>query len=46
MFSFDEYWKALDGVGPKLRENILQRAENDTSLTWEEFKKLVDKAYR
>lgn len=29
VFTFEDYWKALDGAGPKTKENILCRAEND-----------------
>lgn len=44
-FTFADYWKALDGAGPKLTENILVRAREDPNIEFPEFKKLVDKAY-
>lgn len=28
-FTFEDYCEALDGAGPKLKENILERAEQD-----------------
>lgn len=43
--AFDDYWKALDGAGPKLIEIILERAAHDLDLGILELKKLVDKAY-
>ena len=47
-FTFDDYKAALKGAGPKLTENILDRAAADTGidgLTWAEFKALCDLAY-
>lgn len=42
---FQEYWDALDNAGPKLSELILDRAAHDPSISLEELRKLVDKAY-
>ena len=47
-FTFDDYKTALQGAGPKLTENILDRAAADTGvdgLTRAEFKGLCDIAY-
>lgn len=45
MFTFDDYWTALDGAGPKLKELILDRAAQDRKIDFWELKELVDKAY-
>lgn len=45
MFTHKEYLEALKDAGPKLTENILERAEKDEGLSWEEFKNIVDYAY-
>lgn len=44
-FTFKDYWDALDGAGPKLKEVILERANNDPHIEFPDFKRLVDKAY-
>lgn len=44
-FTFEDYKAALKGAGPKLKENILDRAAADPGLSWPEFKKLTDLAY-
>ena len=44
-FTFEDYWKALDGAGPKMKEYILERAANDHNIDFVEMKELVDKAY-
>lgn len=47
-FTFDDYKMALRGAGPKLTENILDRAAADTGidgLTRDEFMALCDIAY-
>lgn len=44
-FTYDDYRNALKGAGPKITENILERAERDPDLEWSEFKALVDLAY-
>ena len=31
-FTFEDYREALEGVGPKTRENILARAEQDENI--------------
>lgn len=44
-FTFSDYQAALEGVGPKLKENILERACNDSNIDFQQLKKLVDFAY-
>ena len=44
-FSFEQYKEALKGAGPKLKEIILERANQDNSIEFPEFKHLVDLAY-
>ena len=44
-FTFEDYWNALDGVGPKLKEIILERATQDGDIEFPDLKRLVDKAY-
>lgn len=44
-FSFEQYKEALKGAGPKLKEIILERANQDNSIEFPEFKQLVDLAY-
>lgn len=44
-FTFEDYWRALDGAGPKLKEVILDRAAHDEEIDFPELKRLVDKAY-
>ena len=45
MFTFNDYRDALKGAGPKLKEMVLERAEQEGNLDFWEFKKLVDLAY-
>ena len=44
-FTFDDYWCALDGAGPKLKEIILERASHDANIEFPELKRLADRAY-
>ena len=32
-YQFEDYQRALEGAGPKLKELILERAAHDTALT-------------
>lgn len=43
--TFQDYWKALDGATPVMKEDILGRAWHEGNFDWDEFKRLVDKAY-
>lgn len=42
---FNDYWDALDGVGPKMKERILDEANNNPAISLPDLKRLVDKAY-
>ena len=44
-FSVEDYKEALRGAGPKLKEIILERANQDDGIDFPEFKALVDFAY-
>ena len=44
-FTFEQYKEALNGAGPKLKEIILERANQDNGIDFPEFKALVDFAY-
>jgi len=44
-FTYEDYRAALDGAGPKLRENILARAEQDENIEFPEFVALCRLAY-
>lgn len=44
-YSFEDYYRALDGAGPKLKELILDRAAHDHSIDFIELRELVDHAY-
>lgn len=44
-FSYQDYKMALKDAGPKLADNILERAANDPNITFEQHKKLVDFVY-
>lgn len=44
-FTFEQYKEALKGAGPKLKEIILERANQDSGIDFPEFKALVDLAY-
>ena len=43
-FTFKDYWCALEGAGPKLKEIILERATQDDGIEFPDLKRLVDKA--
>jgi len=43
-FTFEDYKKALQGAGPKLKKTIIERAIED-GMTTQEFFKLCDLAY-
>lgn len=45
MHTFEEYKQALDGVGPKLKELILDRASKDKSIDTQELVQLARLAY-
>ena len=42
---FEDYRKALEGAGPKLKELILDRAAHDPGIDLMELKELVSSAY-
>lgn len=44
-FTVEDYREALDGVGPKLTENILSRAEQDENIGLPDFARLCKLAY-
>lgn len=44
-FTFEDYRKALEGAGPKLKEMVLDRAAHDHDIDFWELKKLADLAY-
>ena len=44
-FTFEDYREALEGVGPRTRENILARAEQDENIEFPEFVRLCKLAY-
>ena len=44
-FTFEDYREALKGAGPKLKENILSRAEQDKNIDFPEFVRLCKLAY-
>jgi len=44
-FTFEDYREALEGVGPRTRENILARAERDENIEFLEFIQLCKLAY-
>lgn len=44
-FTFKDYKEALEGVGPKTRENILERAINDKNIEFQDFLRLCNLAY-
>ena len=44
-FTFEDYREALEGVGPKTRENILARAEQDENIEFPDFVRLCKLAY-
>ena len=44
-YTFEDYRKALEGAGPKLKELVLDRAAHDQTIDFPELKALVDFAY-
>lgn len=44
-FTFEDYREALEGVGPRTRENILERASNDKNIEFQDFLHLCKLAY-
>ena len=44
-FTFEDYREALEGAGPKLKENILERAEQDKNIDFPDFVRLCKLAY-
>lgn len=44
-YQFEDYQRALEGAGPKLKELILERAAHDHSIGFMELRQLVDRAY-
>ena len=44
-FTFEDYRDALEGVGQKTWENILERAEQDKNIEFPEFVQLCKLAY-
>ena len=44
-YTFEDYRKALEGAGPKLKELILDRAAHDLGIDLMELKELVSSAY-
>lgn len=45
IYTFNDYWDALDRAGPKLKERVLDEAAYDPAISFPDFKKLADKAY-
>lgn len=43
--TFAEYLKALDNAGPRLKELILHRAEQEADISFDEFLELCKRAY-
>ena len=43
--TFAEYLRELDKAGPRLKELILHRAEQEADITFEEFLALCKRAY-
>lgn len=44
MATFDDYLAALEGVGPKMKEYVLEKAAQDESIGVVEMKLLIDRA--
>lgn len=44
-FTFEDYREALEGAGPKAREIILARADQDEGIEFPEFVELLRLAY-
>lgn len=43
MATFDDYMAALDGVGPKMKEYVLEKAAQDENIGVVEMKRLIDR---
>lgn len=43
-FTIQDYMEALEGAGPKMKEMLLARAEQEGFDAWD-FKRIVDAAY-
>lgn len=43
-FTFEDYRNALEGVGPKTQESILERAIHDTTIEFQDFIRLCKMA--
>lgn len=43
--TFEEYKRALEGAGPRLKEMILHRAEQEADISFDEFLELCKLAY-
>lgn len=44
-YTFEDYWNALDGAGPRMVELVLDRAAHDEGIGLWEMKRLVARAY-
>lgn len=44
-YTFEDYRKALEGAGPKLKELVLERAAHDPAIDLWQLRELVDIAY-
>lgn len=44
-YTYQDYMNALDGVGPKLKEIVLERATKDDNIDFEQLIALADYAY-
>lgn len=44
MATFYDYMAALDGVGPKMKEYVLDKAAQDENIGVVEMKRLIDQA--
>ena len=44
MATFEDYMAALDGVGPMMKEYVLEKAAQDESIGVLEMKMLIDRA--
>ena len=44
MATFDDYMAALEGVGPKMREYVLEKAAQDENIGVVEMNRPIDRA--
>lgn len=44
-FTFEDYRQALEGAGPKVKEDILAHAEQDENIEFQDFIRLCQLAY-